>query len=171
MVDGIFVAFVGGVILLRIVELFIAKRNARWLIGRGAVEYGRNHYPYIVALHVLFFVSMIGEFLVIQPAGFSGVLLALYVLLLTCRVWVIASLGRHWNTRIYRIPGEALVKRGPYKFVRHPNYIVVAAELAVAPLVFHLYVTAAVFTVLNAMMLAVRIRAENSVLFEQSVVN
>jgi len=160
----IFFCFISFVILLRIGELLLSKTNEKWLLLNNAVEYGRGHYKFMVLLHVLFICSAIIEFICSNPVSYSPFLLVLYFLLLSFKVWIIYSLGKFWNTRIYRIPNFPLVKRGPYKFVKHPNYIVVFAEIAVIPLIFNLYFTATIFTLLNAMMLFVRIREENRAL-------
>lgn len=160
----VFTLFVGFLILLRLGELWLARRNERWLLRHGAVEYGQKHYRYIVALHVLFFVSLITEYVFTSNGYYSVPLLVLYFLLLGFKVWVILSLGKYWNTKIFRIPGHPLVRKGPYRFMKHPNYVVVIAEIALIPLIFHLYITAVVFTLLNAAMLYVRIREENKAL-------
>lgn len=160
----VFTVFLLFLILLRLGELLLARRNERWLRSQGAVEYGRAHYPYIVLLHVLFFLSLIAEYLLTPSRGYSLPLLVLYFLLLALKAQVIGSLGRYWNTKIFRIPGRPLVKKGPYRFVKHPNYAIVVAEIAIIPLIFHLYVTAVVFSLLNAGMLYVRIGEEDRVL-------
>lgn len=160
----VFAAFVLFLLLLRLGELLLARRNERWLLQHGAVEYGREHYRWIVTLHVLFFVSLITEYVCTSTGCYSVPLMILYFLLLGFKAWAIFSLGRFWNTRIYRISGYPLVKKGPYRFLKHPNYIAVIGEIALIPLIFHLYVTAVVFTLLNALMLSVRIREENRVL-------
>ena len=134
------------------------------MLENGAVEYGSKHYPFIVALHVLFFLSLIFEYVAQQHHSFSILLLFLYFLLLTFKIWIISTLGKFWNTRIYRIPNVPLIKRGPYKYFKHPNYAVVIAEIAVIPMIFHLYITAIVFTLLNLVVLFVRIKEENKVL-------
>jgi len=159
-----FILFILFIILLRIGELILSRRNEIWLLQNGATEYGQQHYPYIVALHVLFLVSLIIEYSTQQTASFSLFFLVLYVLLLAFKTWVITSLGKFWNTKIYHISGFPLIKNGVYKYIKHPNYLIVIAEIAVIPLVFHLYFTAFTFTVLNAIMLSVRIREENKVL-------
>jgi methyltransferase len=156
--------FIAFLLVLRLSELLLARRNERWLLRHGAVEYGRAHYRYIVLLHVLFFLSLVTEHLFNPTESFSVTLLALYFLLLAFKAWAVLSLGRFWNTRIYRIPGCLLVKKGPYRFMKHPNYIAVVAEIALIPLIFHLYVTAILFSLLNAAVLHVRIREENKVL-------
>lgn len=162
----VFILFISFIILLRLGELVLASRNEKWLLRNGAVEYGKKHYPLIVLLHTLFFVSLIVEYVLIQPPVYSLVLLVSYFLLLAFKVWVLASLGKYWNTKIYRIHSAKLVKKGPYKYFKHPNYVVVVAEIAIIPLIFHLYYTAAVFTVLNLLMLSVRIKEENKILLD-----
>jgi methyltransferase len=159
----LFVVFIIFLVAQRITELYISKRNERWLLSQGAIEYGREHYPYIVALHTLFIVSLIVEYYLSGGHPMSYVFLLLFILLLTFKYWVLSSLGLYWNTRIYRVPGAVAVRKGPYKLFKHPNYVDVVLEIAIIPLVFHLYYTALIFSVLNAIMLSVRIRVENKV--------
>lgn len=158
-----FVLFITFLIIQRGVELYISKRNEKWLLSKGAVEYGREHYPYIVALHTLFILSLIAEYYLIGNKQISYVFLMLFLLLLLFKYWALSSLGPYWNTRIYRIPGSIAVKKGPYRIFKHPNYMDVIAEIAIIPLIFHLYYTAIIFSVLNLAMLSVRIRVENRV--------
>ena len=159
-----FILFISFIILLRLGELVLSKSNEKWLLHNGAIEYGQKHYPFIVALHVLFILSLIVEYYTKPDTSYSVILLVVYFLLLVFKTWVILSLGKYWNTKIYHISGVALVSKGPYKFIKHPNYLVVIAEIAIIPLAFHLYYTAIVFTILNAIMLSVRIKEENKVL-------
>jgi len=159
-----FILFISFIILLRIGELVLSRRNEIWLLQNGAIEYGQKHYPYIVALHVLFIVSLIIEYYTKQTASFSQFFFVLYFLLISFKAWVVASLGKFWNTKIYHISGFPLMKNGVYKYIKHPNYLIVIAEIAIIPLVFQLYYTAIAFTVLNAIMLSVRIKEENKVL-------
>jgi len=159
-----FIIFISFIILLRIGELILSRRNQIWLLQQGAIEYGQKHYPYIVALHVLFIISLIIEYSTKQTSSFSLFFLVLYFLLMAFKMLVIMSLGKFWNTKIYHISGFPLMKRGVYKYVKHPNYLIVIAEIAIIPLVFHLYFTAIAFTVLNAIMLSVRVKEENKVL-------
>lgn len=159
-----FILFISFILLLRIGELILSRSNEKWLLQNGAIEYGQKHYPFIVALHVLFIVSLIVEYSTTQTAYFSLFFLVIYLLLLAFKAWVLMSLGKFWNTKIYHISGIPLIKKGVYKYIKHPNYVIVIAEIAVIPLVFHLYYTAIVFTVLNAIMLSVRIKEENKVL-------
>jgi methyltransferase len=158
-----FIIFILLLITQRFTELYISKRNEKWLLSQGAVEYGREHYPYIVALHTLFIVSLIAEYYLSGGRSISYVFLLFFVLLLVFKYWVLSSLGSYWNTRIYRVPGAMAVRKGPYKLFKHPNYVDVVLEIAIIPLVFHLYYTALIFSVLNAIMLSVRIKIENRV--------
>lgn len=160
----VFIIFISFLILLRIGELMLARWNEKWLLQHGATEYGQAHYPIIVALHTLFFISLAVEYSLSGTASYSRFLLVLYFIVLALKVWTIASLGKFWNTKIYRVSQFPLVKKGPYKFLKHPNYIIVIAEIAIIPLIFHLYYTAVIFTVLNALMLSVRIKEENRAL-------
>jgi len=159
-----FIFFISFIILLRIGELILSRSNEIWLLQNGAIEYGQKHYPYIVALHVLFIVSLIIEYSTTQTALFSPFLLVIYLLLIVFKVLIILSLGKFWNTKIYHISSFSLIKKGPYKYFKHPNYLIVIAEIAVIPMVFGLYYTSVAFTVLNAIMLSVRIKEENKVL-------
>ncbi|SDS44457.1 15-methylpalmitoyl-4-hydroxy-2-pyrone 4-O-methyltransferase [Mucilaginibacter mallensis] len=158
-----FIPFIVFVITQRLSELYIARRNEKWLRSEGAIEYGRGHYPYIVALHTLFIISIIVEYILRPSLSMDFVFLLLFILLLGFKFWALSSLGKYWNTKIFRVPGSGPVKKGPYKLFKHPNYFIVICEIVIIPMVFHLYYTAVIFTVLNAIMLTVRIRVENKV--------
>jgi methyltransferase len=145
----------------RLFELWLSNRNTRRLLAEGAREYGAAHYPLIVAVHALWLASL-WWFAPGRPV--DGFWLGLYVLLQLARIWVLTTLGSRWTTKIIVLPGASLVRRGPYRFVNHPNYLVVVGENAVLPLVFGLWQLALIFTVLNAAALGVRIRAENRAL-------
>lgn len=160
----VFILFISFIILLRIGELLLSKRNEKWLIQNGAVEYGQRHYPFIVALHVLFVIAVIFEYSRQSSPTFSLFFIIFYVALLVFKTWVILSLGKFWNTRIYHISNFPLKKNGPYKYFKHPNYLIVVAEIAVIPLIFHLYYTAITFSLLNSIILFVRIKEENKAL-------
>lgn len=149
------------VTLERLFELLLAGRNTRLLIAKGAREHGRNHYPFMVAVHVLWLAAL---WWFARSRPIDGFWLAIFVLLEIGRVWVLATLGRRWTTRIIVDPADELVEGGPYRFVNHPNYWVVIGEIAVLPLVFALWQIALVFTLLNAAVLTVRIREENRAL-------
>jgi methyltransferase len=159
-----FAYFISFVILLRIGELYLSQKNEKWLLQNGAVEYGRKHYPVIVTLHILFFLSLLMEYSLQQAPYSNYYLIGIYFLLITFKFRIILSLGKFWNTKIYHIPGAPLIKTGIYKYIKHPNYIVVIAEIAIIPAAFHLYYTAIIFTLLNLIVLRVRIKEENKAL-------
>ena len=149
------------VTLQRLGELWLSNRNTRRLLARGARESGAAHYPLIVAVHVVWLAAL---WWLAPTRPIDGFWLAMFVLLELARIWVVASLGARWTTRIIILPGEPLVRRGPYRFVNHPNYLVVVGEIAVLPLVFGLWQVALLFSLLNAAILAVRIREESRAL-------
>ncbi|WP_294309008.1 isoprenylcysteine carboxylmethyltransferase family protein [uncultured Sphingomonas sp.] len=154
-------AIMAFVTLQRLSELVIARRNTARLMAAGAREYGAGHYPVMVAMHTAWLIALwfsVGDRTVSWP------LLLIFAVLQGMRIWVLATLGPRWTTRIIVLPGASLVARGPFRFLRHPNYAVVTAEIAVLPLTFGLVGIAALFTVLNAAMLYVRIGAENRAL-------
>lgn len=141
----------------RLGELVLARRNTRRLMARGAVEVGAGHYLFIVVLHAAW---LIGLWILAWDRPLNLWLLAAFIGLQAARVWVIATLGERWTTRIIILPGEPMVRRGPYRFVSHPNYLVVAAEILVLPLAFGLILFALIFSLLNVTMMAVRISSE-----------
>ena len=149
------------VTLQRLGELWLSNRNTSRLLSRGAREYGARHYPLIVAVHVLWLVAL---WWLAPPRPIDLGWLALFAMLEIGRVWVMLSLGKRWTTRIIVLPEAPLVRRGPYRFLNHPNYVVVVGEIAVLPLVFGLYWISLLFSALNAAALAIRIRAENRAL-------
>ncbi|MDQ6757539.1 MAG: hypothetical protein M3004_11455 [Bacteroidota bacterium] len=157
-----FFYFTGFIIFLRLAELVVAKRNEQWARRRGAVEYGQGHYFLIVLLHTFFIISMIAEYLY-KGGNFNLVMLIVFFMIIVVKVWVIASLGKYWNTKILRVPGAEFIKKGPYKLFRHPNYFIVICEIIIIPMVYDLYITAIIFSLLNAVMLTVRIRVEEKV--------
>jgi len=159
---------VGLVALQRLLELRLSRRHERSLRSRGAVERGRGHYPLMVGLHVLWLLSTLVEGSLRGPGlpAYWPVPLALFLLVQPLRYWAILSLGENWNTRILVVPGARLVGRGPYRYFPHPNYVVVVVEIATLPLIFGAWVTALVFSILNAALLFVRIREENRALAE-----
>lgn len=145
------------VTLQRLAELVIARRNTKALLASGAFEASPGHYPLIVALHLAWLASL---WWLAPGKTVAWPLILVFLMLQAARIWVIATLGRRWTTRIIVLPGEPLVRTGPYRFLRHPNYWVVAGEIAVLPLAFGLWEIAILFTILNAAMLVVRISAE-----------
>ena len=148
----------------RLGELVLARRNTLRLLARGGREYGAGHYPLIVLLHAVW---LGGLWLMARhrpvELGWLGAYLALQVL----RIWVLASLGDRWTTRIIVVPGAPLVRRGPYRWLPHPNYLVVAGEIAVLPLVFGLLAYAAVFSIANALVVWIRLRSETRALAQR----
>ena len=144
-------------------ELVLAGRNTQRLIARGAVEVGGDHYPLMVVVHTCWLVALWASG---HNQPINLIALAAYVLLQGLRIWVMATLGSRWTTRIIVLPNAPLVAAGPYRFLRHPNYAVVIGEIAVLPLVFHLPWLAVLFTIFNAAVLFIRIRAENRALVE-----
>jgi methyltransferase len=155
------IAILSYVTLERLFELWLSRRNTSALLAKGAREHAPGHYPLIVAVHVLW----LGTLWALAPwRAADPFWLALYALLQVARAWVITSLGPRWTTRIIVPPERSLVAAGPYRLIRHPNYWVVVGEIAVLPLVFALPWAALVFTILNAAVLWVRIRAEDRAL-------
>lgn len=147
--------------LQRLGELWVSRRNTARLLSQGAREHAAAHYPLIVAVHV----GWLAALWWLAPAQpITGYWLALFVLIEIGRIWVLASLGPRWTTRIIVLPDAQLVRKGPYKLTSHPNYWVVVGEIAVLPLVFGLWKTSLAFSVLNAAVLSVRIRQENRAL-------
>lgn len=149
------------VTLQRLGELVVARRNTRALLARGAHEVAPGHYPLIVAVHTLWLAAL---WWLAPGRPVRWLLVGLFLLLQAARQWVLATLGGRWTTRIIVLPGAPLVARGPFRFVRHPNYCVVAAEMAVLPLAFGLWWVALLFSLLNGAALTIRIRAEEKAL-------
>ncbi|MEU1320102.1 isoprenylcysteine carboxyl methyltransferase family protein [Streptomyces tibetensis] len=151
----------------RLAELVVARRNASWTLARAGVEHGRGHYPAMVALHIgLLLCCLLEPALAHRPfvPALGGPMLVLVVLAQALRWWCVMTLGPYWNTRVIVIPGARLVATGPYRFLRHPNYVAVVVEIAALPLVHGAWLSALVFTVANAWLLTVRIRCENAAL-------
>ena len=155
------IAILGFVTLQRLSELPVARANAKRLLATGGHEVAPGHYPLIVALHASWLATL---WLLAPGRPINLAMLGLFALLQVFRIWTLRTLGERWTTRIIVVPGEKLVARGPYRFVDHPNYVVVVGEIAVLPLVFGLVWVAVGFTILNAAILWVRIRAENAAL-------
>jgi methyltransferase len=149
------------VTLQRLGELWLSARNERRLRKAGAVEVGRSHYPLMVTLHAAW---LVGLWLLAWDRPADWWLIAAYAVLQIARYWVIVSLGERWTTRVLVLPGAPLVRNGPYRFLRHPNYVVVALEIALLPLAFGLVGLAALFSFANAALLAWRIHVEDRAL-------
>ena len=164
-----YLVFIGALVVERLFELRLSRRNAAWAFARGGVERGQRHFRIMKLLHTGFFLACVAEVLVLErpfvPAlGVTMVLVALAAQAL--RYWAIATLGRHWNVRVIVVPGAPAVASGPYRFLRHPNYLAVVLEGIAVPMIHSAYLTAFVFTVLNAALLWVRIRCEEAALGE-----
>jgi methyltransferase len=162
-----FIALVALVGVERLVELVVSQRNIRWAMARGGVEVGRGHYPAMVALHVGLLVGSVVEVVVLTRPFLPWLGWPMLVGVIgaqALRWWCIATLGHQWNTRIVVVPGARRVTTGPYRRLRHPNYVAVVVEGICLPLVHTAWITATTFTVLNAFVLRVRVRDENRAL-------
>jgi methyltransferase len=163
----VFILLTGGE---RLAEVIVSTRNAKWAFARGGVEYGRSHFPWMVALHFGLLLGALAEvFFLHRPflPALGYPMLAIALLCQAGRWWIITTLGHQWNTRVIVVPGLGRVTRGPYRFarLRHPNYVIVAIEGIALPLVYTAWITALSFTVLNAiLLLAIRIPTENRAL-------
>ncbi|HUY41445.1 MAG TPA: isoprenylcysteine carboxylmethyltransferase family protein [Candidatus Dormibacteraeota bacterium] len=146
----------------RVAEVVYAERNARALRARGGVEIAAWQHPFFVALHAAWFLSM--AWLVPAGAAVNWYLVGGYALLQLARAWVLATLGARWTTRLIVLPGVPLVRAGPYRIMRHPNYAIVVLEIALLPAAFGAYWIAGTFTLLNALLLTWRVRAEDAAL-------
>uniref|UniRef100_A0AAU2W0T7 Alkylresorcinol O-methyltransferase n=1 Tax=Streptomyces sp. NBC_00008 TaxID=2903610 RepID=A0AAU2W0T7_9ACTN len=162
-----YTALVLGVAGERLAELVVAVRNTRWALARGGVETGRAHYPAMVALHTALLLGCLVEVRLTERPFvplFGWAMVAVVAAAQGLRWWCIRTLGHRWNTRVIVVPGLPLVTGGPYRLLRHPNYAAVAAEGLALPLVHGAWLTAALFTVLNAALMAVRVRCEEAAL-------
>lgn len=163
----LYLALVAVVAIERVFELRLARRNAARMLARGGVEVGAGHYPWMVALHTLFLIACPLEvFLLARPfcpmVGWT--MLALVIAAMGLRYWAVSSLGDRWTTRIVLVPEEPVVRRGPYRWLRHPNYLAVITEIFALPLVHGAWITGLIATALNAWLLTVRIGTEERAL-------
>lgn len=161
-----FVILISFIVIQRLVELMIANHNEKWMKQQGAIEFGKKHYKYMVIMHLLFFVALFTEKFVLNR-GLSPLwpfILTVFSVAQFIRCWAIYSLGKYWNTKILVLADALVVKKGPYRFLRHPNYIIVAIELLVVPMLFNAFYTAFLFTILNVIMLLIRIPEEEKAL-------
>ena len=160
-----YVLLIGAVAVERAAELIVSQRNLSWSRTRGGIEFGARHYPAMVALHTGLLAGCPLEALYrpFLPA-LGWPMLAVVALSTVLRWWCATVLGKHWNPRVIVIPDAPLVRRGPYRWLRHPNYTAVIAEVTALPLVHSAWLTAIVFTIANALVLNVRIRTENRAL-------
>lgn len=167
---NLFLFFLIIILIQRTIELLVAKRNESKVRKKGAIEYDSRGYMVIVAMHAAFFISLSLEYFLLDKSlnRFWSVFIILFVFAQILRYWSIYSLGQFWNTKILVIPGTRLIEKGPYKYIRHPNYVAVIIEIAVIPLVFSCYLTSAVFSIFNLALLYRRIRIEERALSDAS---
>lgn len=163
---NIFLLFILFISMQRLFELFIARYNEKWMKKQGAIEFGKNQYRYIVLIHFLFFVSFLSEKIIFNRglSSFWPVLFILFLITQVIRIWALASLGRFWNTKIIVLPNANIIKKGPYRFIKHPNYLIVSLEIFLIPLFFKAYITSILFTLLNIWVLTIRIAEEENAL-------
>jgi len=161
-----FIIFLSIIIIQRISELILSKRNENYLISKGAIEYDKEGYKYIVLMHNLFFISVITEyaFLERQINEYWKILLIIFICTQLLRYWAIFTLGKRWTTKILVLPNTEPIRSGVYKYLKHPNYIAVIIEIAIIPLLFSCYYTAIVFSIINLIVLQRRIRIEEEAL-------
>ena len=162
-----FVVLVVLVGLERLAELVVSQRNTAWSLSRGGREHGAGHYPYMVVLHTGLLVGALAEVLLTERPYvpvLAWTMLALVVLAQALRWWCITTLGKRWSTRVVVVPGLPLVTGGPYRWLRHPNYVAVVVEVFALPLVHSAWLSALVFTLANAALLRVRIGVEDAAL-------
>lgn len=162
-----YTALIAAVGIERLVELVVAQRNAAWAFANGGVEFGRRHYPALVVVHVGLLAGCLIEVAVAHRpflAWLGWPMLAVVIASQVLRWWCVLTLGRRWNTRVIVIPGAALVSRGPYRWLHHPNYVAVVAEGLALPLVHTAWLTALGFALANALVLTARLRVENAAL-------
>ena len=165
--DALYVGLVLAVAAVRVVELGVSERNRRWSLAHGGIESGAGHYPVMVVLHTGLLVGAVAEVLLLDRPFLPWLgwpMLALLVAAHLLRWWCITTLGRQWCTRIVVVPGSPRVTSGPYRWLKHPNYLAVVVEGFALPLVHTAWITAAVFTVANAVLLRTRIAAEEQAL-------
>ncbi|WLR53026.1 isoprenylcysteine carboxylmethyltransferase family protein [Bacillus tianshenii] len=158
------------VIIQRLLELFIARGNEKWMKANGAIEIGKEHYKWIVFLHIAFFISLLTEVLALerQLSPIWPLFFVLFVSAQYIRFWSLKSLGRFWNTKILVLPNVNVISKGPYKYIRHPNYLIVTMEIFLLPMMFEAYYTALMFSLANGIILKVRITAEEQGLMQHT---
>ncbi len=158
--------FLTFLLVQRVSELLLAKRNERVARVKGAVEYDEKGYKVIVLMHIFFFISLISEYILLARtlSNFWVPLLILFIIAQILRYWAISTLGYYWNTKILVTPNTSPIRTGPYKYLNHPNYLSVILEIAVIPLIFSCYITSMIFTLLNLVLLKRRMRIEEQAL-------
>lgn len=168
---SLYTALVAFVALMRLVELTVSRRNVRRLFDRGAVEAGRSLYPWMVALHSGFLVACVAEVWLLDRSmipPLAAIMLGLLVLAAGLRWWVISTLGDRWSTRVVVVPGEPPITSGPFRRLRHPNYLAVIVEFIALPMVHTAWLTAVFFSIANGVIVTLRVRTEEATLSERS---
>ncbi|MFC0523219.1 isoprenylcysteine carboxyl methyltransferase family protein [Pontibacillus salicampi] len=154
------------IIVQRLIELWVAKRNEKWMKQNGGIEVGDGHYKWIVLVHALFFISILAESYgtALELSLWKGLLFGIFFVTQGFRIWCLTSLGRYWNTKIIVLPGSQLVAKGPYRFMKHPNYFVVGVEFIIIPLLFDAYISAVLFPLFHLALMRIRIPKEEEAL-------
>ena len=163
----LFSVFIGLTAVERLIEVRVSNRNAQWSLDQGGTEYGQSHYPFMVVLHTVFLFACLGEVWFTDAPFIPALGIPALLIAIACqglRWWCITTLGKRWNTRVIVVPNLPRVTGGPYRFINHPNYVVVALEGLALPLIHSAAITAISFTLLNAALMVVRIRCENEAL-------
>ncbi|MFD2445792.1 isoprenylcysteine carboxyl methyltransferase family protein [Bacillus sp. CGMCC 1.16607] len=170
---SVFLSFIAFIVVQRLVELKVASQNEKWMKAKGGIEFGQKHYYLMVGIHTLFFLSYLFEVIYFQKniSTFWQILLGLFIFTQLGRAWALMSLGRFWNTKIIVLPNAKVVMKGPYRFMKHPNYVVVTLEFLIIPLFYQAYLTAIVFSLLNLWILSIRIPIEERALRELTSYN
>jgi methyltransferase len=163
---NIFYLFIGVIVLQRLLELRIAKQNEKWLKSKGGIEFGEKHYRLMVGLHTLFFLFYVWEVTAFDKSISTAwpLLLLLFLFTQAGRAWALTTLGKYWNTKIIVLPNSNVVAKGPYQYVKHPNYVIVTLEFVIIPLLFQAYGTLIIFSLLNLWILSIRIPEEERAL-------
>lgn len=162
-----YLGFLAVIALQRLAELHVSRRNTQWALARGGVEYGQRHYPWMKRLHIAFFIGCAIEVIGFERPFAPGLAIPMLLVVIICqavRWWTMRTLGPYWNTRILVVPGTRPVTAGPYRWIKHPNYLVVAIEGVAIPLVAGAWITALVFSLANALLLRTRIHCEEAAL-------
>ena len=167
---GVYLTLLAAIAIERLFEVLLSARNTRRALAAGGVESGQRHYPLIIILHTLFIISAAGEAIILKrpfPGGLGWIAVTGALLAQALRYWSIRTLGGRWTTRIIVLPNATPMRAGPYRFVRHPNYLAVIVEIACVPLIHGCWLTAIVFSAANAGLLTLRIRTEEAALGRQ----
>jgi methyltransferase len=163
---NVFYLFIVVIVFQRMLELIIAKQNEKWMKSKGGIEFGKNHYRIMVGIHTFFFLFYIWEVTVFGKGISTSwpILLLLFMFTQAGRVWALTTLGKYWNTKIIVLPNSHVVVKGPYQYVKHPNYVIVTLEFIIIPLLFQAYGTLILFSLLNLWILSIRIPEEERAL-------